>query len=252
MNRLSVILAAVALSFSVLSGCAADGSSGPASSSVQSSAAEAQSSSEAAVSASSTSVVASSDASLAASSDVAGVASSDAVSAASSDAVSAASSDAASGPSSDAASSDARSSEPVLDGPSGLVETGVPMQYISMKEVLSNVEKGDKSKLLLDLRKAEDFKTGHIKGSVNAPLNKVVDNNNYSDGIINITSTLTRVVGNEIGEGRDIVLVCYAGKKYAQAATDILNALGADMDTVYTLEGGFTAWSEAGNPVVSG
>ena len=35
-----------------------------------------------------------------------------------------------------------------------------------------------------------------------------------------------------------------SGKRYAQAATNALSAIGYDMSKVYTLEGGFTAWSE--------
>ena len=47
-------------------------------------------------------------------------------------------------------------------------------------------------------------------------------------------------------EGLDdtLVLVCYSGKKYAQASTNALSAIGYDMDKVVTLEGGFTAWTE--------
>ena len=41
-----------------------------------------------------------------------------------------------------------------------------------------------------------------------------------------------------------LVLVCYSGKRYAQATTNVLSALGYDMSKVYTLEGGFTKWSE--------
>ena len=36
----------------------------------------------------------------------------------------------------------------------------------------------------------------------------------------------------------------YSGKKYAQASTNALSAIGYDMDKVVTLEGGFTAWTE--------
>ena len=42
-----------------------------------------------------------------------------------------------------------------------------------------------------------------------------------------------------------LILICYSGKRYAQATTNVLAALGYDMSKVYTLEGGFTAWSEA-------
>ena len=40
-----------------------------------------------------------------------------------------------------------------------------------------------------------------------------------------------------------MVLVCYSGNKYAQACTDILNYLGADMGNVYTLDGGMKGWT---------
>ena len=42
-----------------------------------------------------------------------------------------------------------------------------------------------------------------------------------------------------------LILICYSGKRYAQATTNVLSALGYDMSKVYTLEGGFKAWSEA-------
>lgn len=47
-------------------------------------------------------------------------------------------------------------------------------------------------------------------------------------------------------EGVDdtLVLVCYSGKKYAQATTNTLSKLGYDMSKVYTLEGGFNGWVE--------
>lgn len=41
-----------------------------------------------------------------------------------------------------------------------------------------------------------------------------------------------------------LILVCYSGKSYAQASTNVLSAMGYDMSKVFTLEGGFTAWTE--------
>ena len=40
------------------------------------------------------------------------------------------------------------------------------------------------------------------------------------------------------------LLMKKARKTYAQATTNVLSALGYDMSKVYTLEGGFNAWSE--------
>ena len=243
MNRLFGLSAVLGVSLILLTACSAS----PAASSApenQSASISAESSvavsSEPAVSAASSELVAPAASSDVASSDIA---SSDK---ASSDK---ASSDVAS---SDKSSSDAASSEPALSGPSGLAEMNVSMKYISIDEVLAIVQSGDKTKVILDLRKPADAKAAHIEGSIFAPVNKAVDNNNYADALANIAGTLSDATGNEVGEGKDIILVCYQGKKYAQAATDILNALGADMGHVYTMEGGFKAWNEAGNPTVAG
>ena len=42
----------------------------------------------------------------------------------------------------------------------------------------------------------------------------------------------------------NLILVCYSGKRYAQATTNVLSALGYDMSKVYTLEGGFGQWTK--------
>jgi len=47
------------------------------------------------------------------------------------------------------------------------------------------------------------------------------------------------------GLDKNIVVICYSGKRYAQATTNVLSALGYDMSKVYTLEGGMKAWTEA-------
>ena len=238
MNRIFSLFAALTLSLVLLSSCA----SAPAASSASAEDTTASASSVTESSASSGTAatpVASSD-----------VASSDSASRASSDRASSdrASSDRAS---SDRASSNAASSEPVLSGPSGLAEMNVSMNYVSGAEVLSMLNSNSKDKVFIDLRKPADYKEGHIAGSISAPVNKAVDNNDYADAIAELTSALHDAVGNEVGEGKDLILICYQGKKYAQAATDILNALGGDMDHVYTLEGGMKAWTEANNPTTT-
>ena len=128
---------------------------------------------------------------------------------------------------------------------------GVKMNYMSAADLLAALGKHDPDLVVVDLRKPADAKAGHIEGAIFAPVNKAVDNNNYADALANVTSALHDATGNEVGQGKKLVLACYAGKKYAQAATDILNALGADMDNVYTLEGGMNAWIDGGNPVVA-
>ena len=46
------------------------------------------------------------------------------------------------------------------------------------------------------------------------------------------------------GKDSTLILVCYSGKKYAQASTNALSAIGYDMSKVFTLQDGFNNWKE--------
>ena len=115
----------------------------------------------------------------------------------------------------------------------------VEMSYISTADLKDNIANSEY--LVLDVRKAADFEAGHIPGAVNADMDAAKDGDNES-GIANMKATL----GDPAKVDQKIVLVCYSGKRYAQAGTNVLAALGANMDNVYTLEGGMKAWDEAG------
>ncbi|MDO4841449.1 MAG: rhodanese-like domain-containing protein [Phoenicibacter congonensis] len=106
-------------------------------------------------------------------------------------------------------------------------------------------EVGSSDVVFLDVRKADDYKAGHIEGAINADMDKAKDGDT-TDGLVTMSKALS---DNKITD-KKLVLVCYSGKKYAQAATNTLNALGYDMSKVVTLEGGMKAWTEAGNSTV--
>ncbi len=131
--------------------------------------------------------------------------------------------------------------EPVAEEPEeGGVELpaeDVAMQYMTADETLAIL--GQDGYTIIDLRKAEDYETAHIPGSVLLSMDPAV-NGDTDDGIATMKAGI---------EGVDdtLILVCYSGKKYAQMGTNILSALGYDMTKVYTLEGGFNNWIEV-NP----
>lgn len=106
-------------------------------------------------------------------------------------------------------------------------------------------EVGSSDVVFLDVRKADDYKAGHIEGAINADMDKAKDGDT-TDGLV----TMSKALSNNKITDKKLVLVCYSGKKYAQAATNSLNALGYDMSKVVTLEGGMKAWTEAGNSTV--
>ena len=110
----------------------------------------------------------------------------------------------------------------------------VEMQYITPADALEVIE--SEEYVFFDVRKAEDYAAGHIPGALGYDMDAAKEGN-FQAGVTTMTPALR-------GLDKQIILVCYSGKRYAQATTNVLSALGYDMSKVYTLEGGFTAWSE--------
>ena len=114
-------------------------------------------------------------------------------------------------------------------------EADVEMQYISIADALAVL--GTEGYTFFDVRKAADYATAHIPGAVGTDMDAAKEGD-FAAGVATM-QVATR------GMDDTLILICYSGKRYAQATTNVLAALGYDMTKVYTLEGGFTAWSEA-------
>ena len=111
----------------------------------------------------------------------------------------------------------------------------VAMQYITPAEALELLE--NEEYVFFDVRKAADYATAHIPGALGYDMDAAKEGD-FKAGVATMSPALR-------GLDKKIILICYSGKRYAQATTNVLSALGYDMTKVYTLEGGFTAWSEA-------
>ena len=114
-------------------------------------------------------------------------------------------------------------------------EADVEMQYITPADALAVL--GTEGYTFFDVRKAADYATAHIPGAVGTDMDAAKEGN-FAAGVATM-QVATR------GMDDTLILICYSGKRYAQATTNVLSALGYDMSKVFTLEGGFTAWSEA-------
>jgi rhodanese-related sulfurtransferase len=122
----------------------------------------------------------------------------------------------------------------------------VKYQYLSAADLKADLESDAPECLILDVRRAEDYAAGHIKSAVTADMDKAMEGDDAS-GFAGMKKALLSATGSEIGrENGKIVLVCYAGRAYAQKGTDILVAMGVNPDKIYTLEGGMRAWNCGG------
>lgn len=116
----------------------------------------------------------------------------------------------------------------------------VEMKQMPASDLEANLDNDEY--LVVDVRKAADYEAGHIPGAISADLDAAVNGDNAA-GVASMTAALLEATGSETAEGKTVVLVCYSGNKYAQAGTNILNYLGADMENVFTLEGGMKGWT---------
>lgn len=115
----------------------------------------------------------------------------------------------------------------------------VQMAYKTVDELKADLDNSDV--VIVDVRKADDYKAGHIKGAISADMD-AAKAGDTATGEANMKAALKEATGDEAGAGKELVLICYSGKSYAQAGTNVLNSIGADMTKVKTLEGGMEAW----------
>ena len=130
-------------------------------------------------------------------------------------------------------------------------ESDVEMSYMTADELESALAEGDDSILIVDVRKAADYETSHIPGSVSIDMDAAKEGD-FDAGVTAMRDGLTAATDSETGGDKTLVLVCYSGASYAQASTNVLSAIGANMDNVLTLEGGFNGWSETYPDIVAG
>ena len=110
----------------------------------------------------------------------------------------------------------------------------VAMQYITADEAKALVENDEY--VFFDVRKAADSAANTIIGAEAWDMDAAKEGDAEAG-----KATMTEATK---GLDKKIILVCYSGKRYAQASTNALAAIGYDMSKVYTLEGGFNNWSE--------
>lgn len=91
----------------------------------------------------------------------------------------------------------------------------------------------DGSILLVDVREAEEYAAGHIRGALFNPLSQ------FDPGKLPVA-----------GEGRKVIVYCRSGRRSVTAMEQARLAGRRDVDTHFG--GGILAWLDAGEPVVEG
>lgn len=115
----------------------------------------------------------------------------------------------------------------------------ITYQYMQADELKTIVTESKSEYIVLDVRKKADYDAEHIKGSISADVDSIVSNSDNAPAKENMTKVLSELDVKD----KKFVLLCYSGKRYAQAATQLLLDAGIDAANIYTLEGGYKGWT---------
>lgn len=100
----------------------------------------------------------------------------------------------------------------------------------------------DENTVILDARKAADYKDAHIGGAVSADMDGYVSGTiSKADSDNNIKSVV-----EQKGADKKYIIICYSGNRYAKAATEVLVENGVKVSNISILTGGMGAWRSAG------
>jgi phage shock protein E len=113
----------------------------------------------------------------------------------------------------------------------GLSEKVDGYENTDVQHTLKHWQAGDKSPvpfMLLDVRTAEEYAEGHIKGAVLIPVQELAQ----------------RI--SEVPKDKQVYVYCHSGGRSSRASNMLVNAGYTRIENV---QGGFMAWKDAGYPV---
>ena len=107
---------------------------------------------------------------------------------------------------------------------------------------VAGVKAAQSDTVILDARKADDYKDAHIDGAVSA------DMDGYISGTISKADSDNNIksVVEQKGADKKYIIICYSGNRYAKAATEVLVKNGVKVSNISILTGGMGAWRSAG------
>ena len=114
--------------------------------------------------------------------------------------------------------------------PAPAIGDGFQTPAISAAEVHERQGTSD-APLVVDVRPNGEYKSGHVAGAVNMPYNKI---DKHLD---------------ELSGANAVVLYCTQGHRTKQAEQTLLDN---DVPNVFHLDGGLSAWRQAGFPIHTG
>ena len=105
----------------------------------------------------------------------------------------------------------------------GRQEAGEPYRRVSVEEAAEMQEHGA---LVVDVRRPDEWVSGHARGAIHIPVDNVFDE-----------------AEAKLPKDRDLLFICAAGVR-SGLACEMASALGYDTDHLYNIEEGTPVWME--------
>ena len=109
------------------------------------------------------------------------------------------------------------------------------LTYVSDTRVMEAINNKEENVLILDVRNADLYAKGHLKGSLSLPL--FDKDNKLPDDLAKAFSDYVAAHKSDF-DGKTIYILCNSGARGAEKATELLSAAGLKEATLRTLEGG--------------
>ena len=110
--------------------------------------------------------------------------------------------------------------------------TGEPYTRITSEEAFNKVN-SEEGSVVVDVRREDEYLTGHVKNSIWIPVDEILDR--Y----------------NELPSEGNLLFICEVGARSGLAA-EYASAMGANNDRLFNIEAGTGTWATSGFPMSKG
>ena len=112
-------------------------------------------------------------------------------------------------------------------------DPGEPYYRVDSPEAKSIIDAEPENTLVVDVRRDDEWVTGHVTGAIHVPIDDLND----------------RI--DEVPQGKKVLFICAAGVR-SGLACEIAASMGYDSENLYNIEDGTPSWIQANLPTSYG
>ena len=112
-------------------------------------------------------------------------------------------------------------------------DPGEPYFRVDSNEARAILDSDPDNTLVVDVRRDDEWVTGHVTGAIHIPVDDFTDH------------------ANELPQDKKLLFICAAGVR-SGLACELASSLGFDSANLYNIEDGTPAWIAGGHPTTRG